>query len=74
MCQGCGLIYNGGVEKYIVATLVLLEREFLPSFSDIITDLLVHLVEELELCEQIHTRWMYLVERYLKTLKGLCGK
>lgn len=68
MCQGCGFSYNGGVEKYIIATLVLLEREFLPSFSDNITDLLVHLVEELELCEQIHTRWMYLVERYLKTL------
>jgi hypothetical protein len=32
--------------------------------------LLVHLVEELELCGWIHTHWMYPIERYLKTLKG----
>jgi hypothetical protein len=34
------------------------------------TRLLIHLVEELELCGLVHTQWMYLVEQYLKTLKG----
>jgi hypothetical protein len=51
----------GELKNEAIMTLVLLEQKFLPSFSNIITHLLVHLVEELELCEPIHTRWMYLV-------------
>jgi hypothetical protein len=31
---------------------------------------LVHLVEELDICGSVHVRWMYPMERYLKTLKG----
>jgi hypothetical protein len=27
-------------------------------------------MEELFICGAIHTRWMYPIERYLKTLKG----
>jgi hypothetical protein len=34
------------------------------------TGLLIHLVEELELCSPVHTQWMYLVEQYLETLRG----
>jgi hypothetical protein len=34
------------------------------------THLLVHLIEELDICGPIHVRWMYHMERYLKTLKG----
>ncbi len=34
------------------------------------THLLIHLVEELELCGSVHTHWMYLVEHSFKTLKG----
>ncbi len=34
------------------------------------TYLLLHLVEELELCGLVHTYWMYPIERYLKILKG----
>jgi hypothetical protein len=33
------------------------------------THLLYHLVDEVELCEPISIRWMYQVERYMKTLK-----
>jgi hypothetical protein len=34
------------------------------------THLFVHLVEELELCIPMHAQWLYLVEHYLKKLKG----
>jgi hypothetical protein len=33
--------------------------------------MLVHLVEELELCGPIHTQCTYHIEWYLKTLKGV---
>jgi len=32
--------------------------------------LVVHLVEEFELCGLVHTQWMYSKERYMKALKG----
>ncbi len=60
----------GDCKQDLALTLVLLEWEFPPSFFDVMTHLLVHLVEEMELCSLVHTRWMYLVEHYLKTLKG----
>jgi hypothetical protein len=37
-----------------------------PSFFDI----MVHLVDELDMCGLVHTRWMYCVERLNKVLKG----
>jgi len=63
----------GELKNEVVVTLVLLERKFPPSFFDIMTHLLVHLVEELESCGPIPTWYMYHVERYLKTLKGYVG-
>lgn len=50
--------------------LVSLEKEFSPSLFDIMTHLLLHLVEELQLCGPVHMRWMYPIEQYLKILKG----
>lgn len=44
----------GELKNEVVMTLVLLERKF-PPFFDIMTHLLVHLVEELESCEPIPT-------------------
>jgi hypothetical protein len=52
----------GELKNEVVMTLVLLEQKFFPSFFDIMTHLLVHLVEELELCGLIPTWWMYHVE------------
>ncbi len=60
----------GDLKQDVALTLVLLEWEFPPFFFDVMTHLLVHQVEELELCGLVHTRWMYLIERYLKTLNG----
>jgi hypothetical protein len=63
------LAIMGELKKEVVICLVLLEQEFPPSFFDIMTHLLIHLVEELELCGLVHLHWMYPIERYLETLK-----
>jgi hypothetical protein len=49
--------------------LCLLEKVFPPTFMDIMSHLIIHLVEELYICGPVHCRWMYPIERYLKTLK-----
>jgi hypothetical protein len=43
--------------------------ELLGAFFDVMTHLVLHVVEELAICEPIHSRWMYPVERTLGTLK-----
>jgi hypothetical protein len=50
-------------------TLCLLEKEFPPSLFNIMTHLMAHLVAKEKLCGPIHTRWMYPMERYMKSLK-----
>ena len=35
-------------------TLCMLEKEFPPAFFDVMTHLLVHLVEELDICGPVH--------------------
>jgi hypothetical protein len=50
-------------------SLCLLEKSFPPTFMDVMSHLIIHLVEELYICGPVHCRWMYPVERYLKTLK-----
>jgi hypothetical protein len=49
--------------------LCFLEKAFSSTFMDVISHLMIHLGEELYVCGLVHCRWMYLVERYLKTLK-----
>jgi hypothetical protein len=44
----------GELEKEVAITLILLDQES-PSFFDVMTHLMVHIVEELELCKLIHT-------------------
>jgi hypothetical protein len=70
----CTKVYNpvdfDSLQADIAESMALLEMEFPPSFFDIMTHLPYHLVEELDLCGPVSTRWMYLVERYMKTLKG----
>ncbi len=45
----------GDFKQDVALTLVLLEQEFPSSFFDVMTHLLIHLVEELELCGLVHT-------------------
>jgi hypothetical protein len=51
-------------------TMCMVEKVFPPSFFDIMTHLPVHLVQQLDICGLVHMRWMYPMERYLKTFKG----
>jgi len=48
----------------------MLEMTMPPSFFDIMVHLILHLVDELNMCRLVHTRWMYYVERLNKVLKG----
>ena len=53
---------------YAAETLCMFELHFPPSFFDIMTHLTVHLVEELQQCGPVHTRWCYPLERYMGIL------
>jgi hypothetical protein len=53
----------------VVIEMYMLEKEFSQGFFDIMTHLTVHLVEELFICGPMQCRWMYPMERYMKTLK-----
>jgi hypothetical protein len=53
----------------VAVNLALLEIHFPPSFFDIMTHLLYHLMDELDMCGPIAIKWMYFVEIYMKTLK-----
>jgi hypothetical protein len=53
-----------------VVTMCMLEKIFPPSFFDVMSHLPIHLIQQLDIYEPVHTRWMYPIERYLKTLKG----
>ncbi len=69
----CNKVWNPldikSFQLYVSVSLALLDIHFPPSFFDITIHLLYHLVNELDLCGLVATRWMYLVERYMKTLK-----
>ena len=58
------------LENEAAIILCQLEMLFLPSFFDIMTHLIVHLVREIRLCGPVYLRWMYPFERYMKILKG----
>ena len=51
-------------------TLCRMEMIFPPAFFDIMMHLPVHLAEEAKLGGPVCYRWMYPIERYLRTLKG----
>lgn len=58
------------MEKNISITLCKLEQIFPPSFFTVMVHLSVHLATEAKVAGPVHYRWMYPIERYLKTLKG----
>jgi hypothetical protein len=43
--------------------LYLLEKAFPPNFMDIMSHLMIHLVEELYICGPVQSMWMYPIER-----------
>ncbi|XP_071939969.1 uncharacterized protein [Coffea arabica] len=58
------------LEKNIVMILCKLEMIFPLAFFDIMIPLAIHLRSEAKLGGPVQRRWMYLFERYLRSLKG----
>ncbi len=54
----------------IITTLCLLEKVFPPSLFDLMTHLVIHLIDELDICGPVHFHWMYIIKRAMKDLKG----
>jgi hypothetical protein len=71
--QICNKVWNPSeiesLRDDVVVSLTLVEMHFRLSFFNIMTHLLYHLVDELDLCGPMATKWMYSIERYMKTLK-----
>ncbi|CAI0448512.1 unnamed protein product [Linum tenue] len=58
------------MEKDIVVILCKLEMVFPPAFFDVMVHLAIHLPKEVKLGGPVQFRWMYPIERFLRTLKG----
>ena len=58
------------LENEAAIILCQLEMYFSPAFFDIMVHLIVYLVREIKCCGLVYLPWMYLVERYMKILKG----
>ncbi|MCO5586268.1 hypothetical protein L7F22_040207 [Adiantum nelumboides] len=56
--------------KDAIETVCALEDHFPTSILNIQVHLLVHLVDEVEIAGTVHARWMFFLERFMKTLKG----
>jgi len=50
--------------------LCLLEKVFPPSFFNLMTHLVIHLIDELHICGPFHAHWMYPIEWAMKNLNG----
>jgi hypothetical protein len=63
LCEGLeSLKYIASLWEKVGITFTLLKKEFPPSFFDMMTHLLLHVVDELEVCGLVHKRCMCLVE------------
>ena len=54
----------------VVEAICLIEEAFPRSILTIHLHMVVHLIDEIALCGVVHSRWMFFLERFLKTLKG----
>jgi hypothetical protein len=63
------------LKEDVAITLRMLEWEFSGAFFDVMSHLTLHIVEELNICGPIHTRWMYPIEQAMKVFKGyVCNR
>jgi hypothetical protein len=60
----------GPLRTYVVKPSCMLEIWFPRGFFDQMTHLLVHIVDELEICGPVASRWCYPMECYLGVLKN----
>ncbi|XP_012847795.1 PREDICTED: uncharacterized protein LOC105967723 [Erythranthe guttata] len=59
------------LEKIIPIILSKLEMIFPPAFFDVMVHLAIHLTQEGKIGGPVHYRWMYPIEMYLGSLKGM---
>jgi hypothetical protein len=50
------------LRENVAITLSVIEWELLGAFFNVMTHLVLHVVEELTICELVHSRWMYPIE------------
>ncbi len=60
----------GLLKTYGLEALCMLEIWFPRGFFDLMTHLLVHIVDELEICGPVASRWCYPMECYLGVFKN----
>jgi hypothetical protein len=53
----------------VAKTMCTLENVFPHTCFDVISHIIFHFMEELDMCGPVHTQWMYPMERYMKALK-----
>ena len=53
-----------------VEAVCLIEEAFPRSILSSQLHVVVHLIDEIAICGVVHSRWMFFLERFLKTLKG----
>ncbi len=58
------------LREEVVETMSTIEKIFPPTNFDVMTHLVIHLVEELDPCGHVATRWMYPIESF----KRVCMK
>jgi hypothetical protein len=58
------------LKEDVVTILYMLEMEMPIAFFDVMTHLVLYLVEELDLCGLVSTCWMYCIKRMNKVMKG----
>lgn len=58
-------------KKEAAEVLSLIERDFPTSILDIQVHLIAHLVDEISIAGPVRYRWMYPIERFLKTVRSL---
>jgi hypothetical protein len=50
------------LQENVAITMCMLEMTMPPTFFEMMTHLIIHLVEDLDICGPIHTKWMYSIE------------
>jgi hypothetical protein len=72
-CNICAKVWDPAslpsLREDVAVTLSMIELELPGAFFDVMTHLVLHVIEELAICGPVHNRWMDPVEQTLGTLK-----
>jgi hypothetical protein len=58
------------LKEDVVTIVCMLEMEMPFAFFNVMTHLVLHLVEKLDICGLVSTHWMYCIKRMNKVMKG----